>query len=176
MRVAARNTILLLLPFIVWSGSPTIITSVTAASNTRPFRPKTLTGCNSHSSSSRRSPMATSPARLALAVDDDAVDHDNDKLHEHDDDDEEEATHLFVARGGAATPPPSSLVQNLKIGFYFGLWYALNIVYNSKYHCLTPNAFIIVFWCLLFDWLYSNRNIQLTTFNSYNFPPTPSIY
>ena len=24
------------------------------------------------------------------------------------------------------------LMQTLKVGFYFGLWYALNIVYNSK--------------------------------------------
>ena len=26
----------------------------------------------------------------------------------------------------------SGLMQTLKVGFYFGLWYALNIVYNSK--------------------------------------------
>mmetsp|Transcript_5287 Transcript_5287/g.10118 ORF Transcript_5287/g.10118 Transcript_5287/m.10118 type:complete len:133 (-) Transcript_5287:1116-1514(-) len=26
----------------------------------------------------------------------------------------------------------SGLMQTLKVGFYFGLWYALNIIYNSK--------------------------------------------
>ena len=26
----------------------------------------------------------------------------------------------------------AGLMQTLKVGFYFGLWYALNIVYNSK--------------------------------------------
>jgi hypothetical protein len=40
------------------------------------------------------------------------------------------------ARGGAAAPVPesamASVLENLKIGFYFALWYALNIVYNSK--------------------------------------------
>ena len=31
----------------------------------------------------------------------------------------------------AATTAVSPLVLRLKIGFYFGLWYALNIYYNS---------------------------------------------
>jgi hypothetical protein len=26
----------------------------------------------------------------------------------------------------------TGLKQRLKIGFYFGLWYALNVIYNSK--------------------------------------------
>lgn len=50
------------------------------------------------------------------------------------DDKEEEETQLIL-RGGAASSESSSvgsLVERLKIGFYFALWYALNIVYNSK--------------------------------------------
>lgn len=44
-----------------------------------------------------------------------------------------------VSRGGGATGKEmasesfsESILQTLKVGFYFGLWYALNIVYNSK--------------------------------------------
>ena len=37
---------------------------------------------------------------------------------------------LSTPRGGAAS---DSLTERLKIGFYFGLWYALNVVYNSKF-------------------------------------------
>lgn len=33
------------------------------------------------------------------------------------------------SRGGAAS---DSLVERLKIGMYFGVWYALNVIYNSK--------------------------------------------
>ena len=53
------------------------------------------------------------------------------------DDDEEaiEVPSTMVTRGGAASSNKdavaNSLLQRLKIGFYFGLWYALNIVYNS---------------------------------------------
>jgi len=28
----------------------------------------------------------------------------------------------------------AALLDRLKVGFYFGLWYALNIIYNSKYN------------------------------------------
>jgi hypothetical protein len=38
----------------------------------------------------------------------------------------------LVLRGGAGVDA-SALVQRLKIGFYFSLWYALNVVYNSMY-------------------------------------------
>jgi hypothetical protein len=37
-------------------------------------------------------------------------------------------------RGGAAVvaaQPSSSRMQTLKVGFYFGLWYLLNVFYNS---------------------------------------------
>ena len=40
----------------------------------------------------------------------------------------------LVIRGGADIVA-SPLVQRLKIGFYFSLWYALNVVYNSMYPC-----------------------------------------
>ena len=66
-------------------------------------------------------------------------------VEEHDDGDnyeeeleegeEEAATHHLLAtatRGGGAATTGNSLLQTLKIGFYFALWYALNIVYNSK--------------------------------------------
>lgn len=33
-------------------------------------------------------------------------------------------------RGGAAT---TAVLERLKVGLYFALWYALNIVYNSKF-------------------------------------------
>ena len=42
-------------------------------------------------------------------------------------------TASVVNRGGAAVAQPSSsLLHTLKVTFYFALWYALNIVYNSK--------------------------------------------
>lgn len=59
--------------------------------------------------------------------------------HSTDSSDEEEEKGALIVdpRGGAAAASDSesmvdSLVQRLKIGFYFALWYALNIVYNSK--------------------------------------------
>jgi hypothetical protein len=38
----------------------------------------------------------------------------------------------------AVTPSASTvaLLQNLKVGFYFALWYALNIYYNSKFQMI----------------------------------------
>ena len=67
---------------------------------------------------------------------------------EHDDDvdesDEERAS--LLTRGGAAAAAAaesgvgSLVLQRLKIGFYFGLWYALNIVYNSKFSCWCGQA------------------------------------
>jgi hypothetical protein len=52
-----------------------------------------------------------------------------------DNDDNEQAT-LLVRGGGAAAPSSESILassmQRVKIGFYFGLWYALNVFYNSK--------------------------------------------
>ena len=44
-------------------------------------------------------------------------------------------------RGGAgrdAALLPASFVQNAMTAFYFGLWYALNVVYNSTFRCLLP--------------------------------------
>jgi hypothetical protein len=38
--------------------------------------------------------------------------------------------HPTLVRGGNAASP--ALMDRLKIGFYFALWYFLNIVYNSK--------------------------------------------
>lgn len=37
-------------------------------------------------------------------------------------------------RGGVAAPIITPQ-EKLKIGFYFGLWYALNVVYNSEFVC-----------------------------------------
>ena len=45
-------------------------------------------------------------------------------------------------RGGDAAPVVG-LQDKLKIGFYFGLWYALNVIYNSK-----SSLFIIVIYSL----------------------------
>ena len=46
-------------------------------------------------------------------------------------------------RGGAKVVPPAAtpswkadLLHRAKVGFYFGLWYALNIVYNSEWYLL----------------------------------------
>ena len=39
-------------------------------------------------------------------------------------------TKKMISRGGAAS---KAVLERLKIGVYFGLWYALNVVYNSKY-------------------------------------------
>ena len=41
----------------------------------------------------------------------------------------------LAIRGGAG---PSALVQRLKVGFYFSLWYALNVIYNGT--CLVSFA------------------------------------
>jgi hypothetical protein len=37
--------------------------------------------------------------------------------------------HSLVRGGG---PPSNALLERLKIGMYFGVWYALNVIYNSK--------------------------------------------
>jgi hypothetical protein len=43
------------------------------------------------------------------------------------------ATTLSDVRGGAAQSASTvALLQNAKVGFYFALWYTLNIYYNSK--------------------------------------------
>jgi hypothetical protein len=51
-----------------------------------------------------------------------------------------------MARGGAIIS--SALFQTLKVGFYFALWYTLNVYYNSKFegrrsecHRVTVNYF-----------------------------------
>ena len=41
------------------------------------------------------------------------------------------AVSLLNLRGGD-DDGAGGLMQTLKVGFYFGLWYALNIIYNSK--------------------------------------------
>jgi hypothetical protein len=40
------------------------------------------------------------------------------------------AKHHPLVRGGG--PPSNALLERLKIGMYFGVWYALNVIYNSK--------------------------------------------
>lgn len=40
-------------------------------------------------------------------------------------------TKSMSIRGGDAAPVVG-MQDKLKIGFYFGLWYALNVIYNSK--------------------------------------------
>lgn len=37
-----------------------------------------------------------------------------------------------MVRGGGTNMNLDGVLQRLKIGFYFALWYALNVVYNSK--------------------------------------------
>lgn len=49
------------------------------------------------------------------------------------------ASNVVDIRAGAKAIAPKQsvfmkeLIHRLKIGFYFALWYALNIVYNSKF-------------------------------------------
>ena len=43
----------------------------------------------------------------------------------------------LAVRGGAGS---SALVQSLKVVFYFALWYALNVIYNSTYCLSAPSA------------------------------------
>ena len=38
-----------------------------------------------------------------------------------------------VAPSSASSSSNSALLQRLKVGVYFGVWYALNVIYNSKY-------------------------------------------
>jgi hypothetical protein len=43
------------------------------------------------------------------------------------------STNLSDVRGGAVKSESTvALLQNAKVGFYFALWYTLNIYYNSK--------------------------------------------
>lgn len=46
-------------------------------------------------------------------------------------------------RGGA--DEPNELLQRLKIGFYFGLWYFLNVVYNSEFRQVFFLVYSIVY-------------------------------
>lgn len=52
--------------------------------------------------------------------------------------DDVESLSVMNTRGGAkkAVEVPevanTGMKERLKIGFYFGLWYALNVIYNSK--------------------------------------------
>jgi len=50
--------------------------------------------------------------------------------------DDDKIDNAIGSRGGGATATTASakdeLIQRLRVGFYFALWYALNIVYNSK--------------------------------------------
>lgn len=47
-------------------------------------------------------------------------------------------------RGGAMS---SALMERLKIGFYFATWYALNIVYNSKFVYICLQSYLYVVEC-----------------------------
>lgn len=40
---------------------------------------------------------------------------------------------VLEIRAGSSEEEAGGLAQTLKVGFYFGLWYALNIIYNSKW-------------------------------------------
>ena len=52
------------------------------------------------------------------------------------------------------------LMQTLKVGFYFGLWYALNIVYNSK---SKPRFRPTLLSCMCFAfWRSSRKNRTFT--------------
>lgn len=45
---------------------------------------------------------------------------------------EESVLSLRAGSAEESADDGSGLMQTLKVGFYFGLWYALNIIYNSK--------------------------------------------
>ena len=47
--------------------------------------------------------------------------------------DQPSSSTVLGLRAGSAGVADSGLLQRLKIGFYFALWYALNVVYNSEY-------------------------------------------
>ena len=83
-----------------------------------------VSGGHGHGSSSR-----------SLALEDSA----SSSEHHHD---ELEPLTDHTLRGGATSPGAknkassansnSALLQRLKVGVYFGVWYALNVIYNSK--------------------------------------------
>ena len=85
----------------------------------------------------RRSPKKKSAIHALLEVDEDQDDVEEDSKHVF----AVETTPMLKRRGGAAVASGSSsafltdLCHRMKIGFYFALWYALNVVYNSKLNC-----------------------------------------
>ena len=49
----------------------------------------------------------------------------------------EVADNLQIRGGDSAS---SGMIENLKIGFYFLAWYALNVIYNSKFLSLSLSS------------------------------------
>ena len=72
------------------------------------------------------------PLRPLDVTGDSSEDEEKNALHEHDSDEELELLPVAVRGGATESTALADLMDRLKIGFYFALWYALNIVYNSK--------------------------------------------
>jgi hypothetical protein len=132
------------------SGSPSILNSERLGRNSATTKPSTLSSMEGHHAWRRDAhELKNSPALNKLL----AVNGEECGLENEQDADDESILHghgrlgsPLLSRGGAlprnkkvsisvANETPTTielLMQRFKIGFYFALWYVLNVMYNSK--------------------------------------------
>ena len=58
----------------------------------------------------------------------------------------------------------AGLMQTLKVGFYFGLWYALNIVYNSKSRPRFGSRFGFIYFILYMETIFIDHAHNIDIF------------
>ena len=117
-----------------------VIGSIATTTSALPKLPSSLSSI-SHSHKQSSKPSFVSQKQIDNAVITDVVGDDLDEEDEEkillDVDDGSELSEVVVSRGGAAKAKKggaasSELLERLKVGTYFGVWYALNVIYNSK--------------------------------------------
>ena len=119
-----------------------VIGSIATTTNALPKLPSSLSSIVHHSHKQSSKPSFVSQKQIDNAVITDVVGDDLDEEDEEtilldDFDDGSELSEVVVSRGGAAKAKKggaasSELLERLKVGTYFGVWYALNVIYNSK--------------------------------------------
>ena len=118
-----------------------VIGSIATTTSALPKLPSSLSSIV-HSNKQSSKPSFVSQKQIDNAVITDVVGDDLDETDEEKilldfDDDGSELSEVVVSRGGAAKAKKggaasSELLERLKVGTYFGVWYALNVIYNSK--------------------------------------------
>ena len=119
-----------------------VIGSIATTTNALPKLPSSLSSIVHHSHKQSSKPSFVSQKQIDNAVitdvvGDDLDEEDEEKILLDDFDDGSELSEVVVSRGGAAKAKKggaasSELLERLKVGTYFGVWYALNVIYNSK--------------------------------------------